>query len=224
MCSSSIPRPISAADRLRAAALGLATAAFTAVPTLGPLIFDTSENTERYDTVITPPGHAFIVWAPIFTSCLASTIDAARPNRQGTKPSTATGWPPAGAYALNSCCSVAAQTDNFRYTPFLLLSATGLTFLAHQELQAIPAGHGRLVGTSTVPLLGWTSLATTGNLSALTKLINIDAATKIVTLSKLAAAATAAGAQPLRLRLAHQRLSRSPAQQPPRNPTESSAA
>ena len=182
------------ADQTRSIALGAATAAFIAVPNLGPLLFDTSEDTERYDTAITPPGYAFVVWAPIFASCLASTVQAVRPGAMTGVEQQATGWPLVGAYALNTLWSVAAQTDNFRYTPALLPAAVVLTAVAYRRLQSSPADRGSLASASTGLLLGWTSLAATVNLSAGTQLRGADpGSTASVTFSTLAAAAAAGG-------------------------------
>lgn len=184
-------------DRNRTAALGAATAAFIAVPTLGPRLLGTTEELDRYDTVITPPGYAFSVWAPIFAACIASTVDAVRPSKQASPENRAVGWPLAGAYALNAIWSVAAQTDNFRYTPPLLPASAALTGIAHRRLQTSSNTPGRTEPTaaslSTGLLLGWISLAATVNVSAVIRLVGANPASKAsVTLSTLGAAGTTA--------------------------------
>lgn len=51
-------------DQLKPRTIAPATAAraATAVPTVAPIIRGIGEQTERYDTSITPPGNAFAVW------------------------------------------------------------------------------------------------------------------------------------------------------------------
>ncbi|MGK5685336.1 hypothetical protein [Actinoplanes sp. URMC 104] len=62
-----------AKDLIRSLALASSCTAFVAVPTLGAVLGE-GEQTERYDTVITPPDYAFAVWGPIFAGCVASTV------------------------------------------------------------------------------------------------------------------------------------------------------
>jgi len=96
------------ADRRRSVAIGATAAAFITVPNMGPLLVETAEDTERHDTAITPPGYASGVCAPIFASCLASTVQAVRPSRMASAETRAIGQPPVGAYPLNTVWSVAS--------------------------------------------------------------------------------------------------------------------
>ncbi|TQS42582.1 hypothetical protein [Cryptosporangium phraense] len=152
---------MSTEDGLRTVALVGACAAFVVVPNVG-----SDERTERYDTVITPPDYAFAVWAPIFAGCVLSTVGQALPGGQAV--SRATGWPLAGAYALNAAWSLAAQTDRFAATPVLLPVAAGLALVAHARQQGLPAARG-LAGVTPVStglLAGWTTLASVVNVAA----------------------------------------------------------
>lgn len=120
-------------DLLRCAVLGGSTAAFVLVPTLGPLLAGTEEGADAYDTDITPPNYAFAIWAPIFLSNAAATVQhladpAAPENRRH-------GWWLAGAHAANAAWSVAAQSGRFRYTAAILPVAAGLAAVAHRRLQ-----------------------------------------------------------------------------------------
>lgn len=152
------------ADVLRSTALSAACAAFVTVPNLGALLGE-GENVERYGTVITPPDYAFAVWGPIFAGCVADTALQCRAHRRRLPSSRRTGWPLAGAYALNALWSIASQRDHFELTPLLLPAATGLTALAHRRLQSL-SDPAFTTDVSTGALLGWTSLASTVNIAA----------------------------------------------------------
>lgn len=148
-------------------ALGAACAAFVAVPTLGPLLGG-GEQSERYDTVITPPDWAFTIWAPIFATCAASTVEQCRRSGRRTPAGLRTAWPLATAYAVNALWSVAAQT-RFGLTPYLLPVAAGAAAVAHARLQDGPPGEGRATELSTGLLLGWTALASSVNVAAVAR-------------------------------------------------------
>jgi hypothetical protein len=154
-------------DDIRSQALVGACAAFLAVPNLGALL-GRGERTERYDTAITPPDYAFAVWAPIFACCAASTVAQCRPGGRGDPVSRRTGWPLAGAYALNAGWSLAAQTDRFALTPYLLPAATALAATAHVRLQRTPPDShlGTVTSAGAGLLLGWTVLASAVNIVA----------------------------------------------------------
>ncbi|MBU8855834.1 MULTISPECIES: hypothetical protein [unclassified Micromonospora] len=154
-------------DRVRSLALGGACAAFIAVPVLGPLL-GKGEQTRRFDTVITPPGYAFVVWAPVFAGCALSTVGRCLPEGRSHPVSRLSGWPRAGAYAANTAWSLAAQSDRFAATPFLLSVAVGFAAAAHVRLQrATPTTAWTAVSpASTGLLLGWTALAGVVNLAA----------------------------------------------------------
>jgi hypothetical protein len=123
-----------AKDNVRSWALAAACAGFVGIPSLGAL-FGEGEQTPRYDTVITPPDYAFVVWAPIFAGCVASTIAQCRPGGRHQFVSRRTGWPLAGAYAVNAGWSLAAQSGRFAWTPVLLPMAAGFAAVAHARLQ-----------------------------------------------------------------------------------------
>lgn len=154
-------------DRLRSAALLGSCAAFVLVPNLGALL-GPGEQTRRYDTVITPPDYAFAVWGPIFAGCVASTLGQASARGRVQPVSRRTGWPLAGAYALNTAWSLAAQTGRFALTPYLLPAAAALAATAHARQQALPRVEGWAGATaaSTGLLLGWTALASVVNIAA----------------------------------------------------------
>ncbi|MBM2619895.1 hypothetical protein JIG36_30725 [Actinoplanes sp. LDG1-06] len=154
-------------DRARSLALASSCAAFVAVPCLGALL-GRGEQTDRYDTVITPPDYAFAVWGPIFASCATSTVGQCLPGGRGDPVSRRTGWPLAGAYAVNAAWSVAAQTDRFSLTPYLLPVATAFAAAAHGRVQRVSGASGWAAATpvSTGLLLGWTALASVVNVAA----------------------------------------------------------
>jgi hypothetical protein len=154
-------------DRFRSVALGTACTAFVTVPTLGPLLGE-GERTDRYDTVITPPGYAFAIWGPIFAGCAAATVAQCLPAGRADPSSRRTGWLLAGAYATNAAWSVAAQTDRFGLTPALLPLATAFAAGAHVRLQDVPATGpaARATTASTALLLGWTAVASAVNVAA----------------------------------------------------------
>jgi hypothetical protein len=154
-------------DHLRSLALAGACAAFVGIPTLGS-VFGPGEQTQQYDTVITPPDYAFAVWAPIFAGCAVSTIGQCRRGGRGDPMSRRTGWPLIGAYAANTAWSLAAQSGRFQLTPFLLPVATACAAAAHVRLQPVRPATGWAATTpaSTGLLLGWTALASTVNIAA----------------------------------------------------------
>jgi hypothetical protein len=167
----------STGDHLRTATLAGACAAFVATPTLGAL-FGEGEQTRRYDTVITPPDYAFAVWAPIFLSCIASTVGQCLPAGRDAAMSRRTGWPLAGAYAINAAWSVAAQRDRFAFTPYLLPMATACAAVAHARLQPVrpDTTWSAMTPAATGLLLGWTALASTVNVAAAAVAAGVDRA------------------------------------------------
>ncbi|WP_430785375.1 hypothetical protein [Actinoplanes sp. G11-F43] len=154
-------------DVARSWALAGACTAFVAIPNLGAL-FGAGEQTERYDTAVTPPDYAFAVWAPIFAGCVASTVGQCRDGGRHGPTARLVGWPLAGAYLVNAAWSLAAQTGRFAATPYLLPVAAGLAGVAHRRLQDAPPEPGLLAVTpvSTGLLLGWTTLASAVNVVA----------------------------------------------------------
>ncbi len=154
-------------DQARSLALAGACTAFVTVPLLGPLL-GRGEQTKRYDTVITPPDYAFVIWAPIFAGCALSTIGQCLPSGRSHPVSRRSGWPLAGAYAMNTAWSLAAQGDRFIATPVLLPAAAAFAAAAHTRLQRVTATSAWTAVTpaSTGLLLGWTALASTVNLAA----------------------------------------------------------
>ncbi|OLT54533.1 hypothetical protein [Cellulosimicrobium sp. CUA-896] len=154
-------------DLIRSVALGSACTAFVTVPTLGPLVGG-GEQTARYDTVITPPDYAFVIWAPIFAGCAAATVAQVRPAGRTAASSRRTGWLLAGAFATNTAWSVAAQTDRFALTPALLPVATAFAAGAHSRLQGVPPTEPatRVTAAATGLLLGWTAVASAVNVAA----------------------------------------------------------
>jgi hypothetical protein len=181
-------------DLERSAALAGACTAFVLVPNLGA-VFGDGERTDRYDTVITPPGFAFAVWAPIFAGCVASTVGQCLPAGRGDPVSRRTGWPLAGAYAVNTIWSLAAQTDRFAATPYLLPVAAALAGIAHLRLQGTPPASGPVAVTSvsTGLLLGWTTVASAVNVLAARADRDAPAVTVAATAGVLAVSAVVAG-------------------------------
>ncbi|GIJ73477.1 hypothetical protein [Virgisporangium ochraceum] len=148
-------------DRLRCAALGASTAAMILVPTLGPVLAGTEEGAEEWDTDITPPNYAFAIWAPIFLSNAAATVQhLANPSAEVNRRH---GWWLAGAHAANAGWSLVAQSGRFRYTAAVLPVAAVLAGQAHRRLQPGDAG---IAPHSTGLLLGWTSVASVVNIVA----------------------------------------------------------
>ncbi|XVU20960.1 hypothetical protein ACQPZJ_27235 [Actinoplanes sp. CA-054009] len=182
-------------DGTRSLTLAGACTAFIAVPNLGAL-FGPGEQTARYDTAITPPDYAFVVWAPIFTACAASTIAQCRPSGRHTAVSRRTGWPLAAAYAVNTAWSLAAQSNRFALTPYLLPTAAALAAAAHLRLQRLPAASGptTITATSTGLLLGWTALAGVINVVAARPTRNAPRTVSAATAGLLATAAAVAAA------------------------------
>ncbi|MEU8608927.1 hypothetical protein AB0C29_13090 [Actinoplanes sp. NPDC048791] len=154
-------------DRVRSGALAASCAGFVVIPSLGPLL-GKGEQTRRYDTVITPPDYAFAVWAPIFAGCVASTVAQCLPGARDEAVSRRTGWPLAGAYAVNAGWSLAAQSGRFGWTPALLPAATACAAVGYARLQHIPVRSRTvdLTSISTGLLLGWTVLASAVNVAA----------------------------------------------------------
>ena len=148
------------------AALRSAALAQTLVPTIGQRLAGTREDAQRFDTAVTPPDYAFAIWGPIFAACLA---DAWWPGQAATPERGGTGWPLAGAYALNTAWSVATQTDNWQATPVLLPAAAGLAGLAYRRVQDVPAATGTRTATAAGLLLGWTALASAINVAGVAK-------------------------------------------------------
>jgi hypothetical protein len=88
--------------------LGAACAAFVTVPNLGALL-GRGEQTDRYDTVVTPPDYAFAVWGPIFAACATDAVLRWRDPAGPIGSDSATASPLTVAYLLNTAWSVAAR-------------------------------------------------------------------------------------------------------------------
>lgn len=155
------PRP-TAADRIRSICMGASAAAMILVPTLGPIVVGTEEGAEDFDTEITPPSYAFTIWAPIFAGVATNAIQhAAHPS---TAVNRSTGWWLTAAYNANTAWSLAAQSNRFRYTPFILPAAACLALIGHRRAQKVELhGADRIVVHSSGLLLGWTSVASVVN-------------------------------------------------------------
>jgi hypothetical protein len=180
-------------DLARSVVLAGTSAAVVAVPTLGPLVFGSSEDTDRYDTAITPPGYAFAVWAPIFAGIIANAARGLGSARRCTADQRASGWPLAAAHALNCAWSLAAQSHRFHLTPALLSASVAATGVAHARLQALRPAEESVSTVSTGALLGWTALAATVNLSAGTQLLGADPRSRSSVVGSTLASVAAAG-------------------------------
>lgn len=183
-------------DRLRSLALASSCAAFVVIPVLGPVLTGRGEQTEPYDTVVTPPQYAFAIWAPIFVGCGIDSVRQSLTRDRHTDSARRSGWPLTGAYAANALWSVAAQSGRFGFTPFLLPVATSFSAVAHARLQQIEPGSSRPWDTasSTGLLLGWTSLASVVNILAGAQLVGARRdAPRTIGLAIAGVAATGAG-------------------------------
>ncbi len=155
-------------DRIRSIAMAASTAAFILTPTLGPVVAGTGEDVEEYDTDITPPRYAFVIWAPIFAA--AATNAAQHLTRQTASINRRTGWWLTGAYAVNAAWSVTVQSGRFQVTPYILPPAAALTAVGYFKAQGEAAGRERLVPHNAGLLLGWTSVASIVNFFAAQRL------------------------------------------------------
>lgn len=79
-------------------ALTVACCAFVTVPNLGALL-GRGEQTDRYDTVVTPPSYAFAIWGPIFATCAGDALRRWRDPSTHVPSDAATATPLAAAYA-----------------------------------------------------------------------------------------------------------------------------
>jgi len=177
-------------DRLRSIAVGASAAAMILVPTIGPVIAGTGEGAEEFDTEITPPDYAFAIWGPIFLASAANSVQhAVDPTAQINR---STGWWLSGAYVANAAWSVAAQSDRFRYTPFILGAAVAFAGNGYRRAQhAYPRSAGNIVPSSAGLLFGWTSVAAVVNAFAVGRNGNPATATQS---EKIAARFAIAGA------------------------------
>ncbi|MET0965031.1 MAG: hypothetical protein ABWZ02_01465 [Nakamurella sp.] len=149
-------------EMVRVVAVGASAAAMILVPTVGPVVAGTEEGASEFDSEITPPDYAFVIWGPIF---LATAANALQHAADPTAPiNRSTGWWLAGAYGANAAWSVAAQTNRFRYTPFILSVAAALAGNGYRRAQTVDArGARKLVPISSGLLFGWTSVAAVVN-------------------------------------------------------------
>lgn len=150
-------------DRWRSAAVVTSAGALIGIPLLGPVVAGTREGADEFDTEITPPGYAFAVWAPLFAATAGNAIqhtmhpDSAMNRR--------TGWWLAAGYATTALWSVAAQSGRFRYTPYILPTATALISVGYARAQR-PTPERRsdqIPASSAGLLLGWISVASIVN-------------------------------------------------------------
>jgi len=149
-------------EMVRVVAVSVSAAAMILVPTVGPGIAGTEEGASEFDSEITPPDYAFAIWGPIF---LARAANAVQHAADPTAPiNRSTGWWLAGAYGANAAWSVAAQTNRYRYTPFILSAAAALAGNGYRRAQTVDArGARKLVPLSSGLLFGWTSVAAVVN-------------------------------------------------------------
>ncbi len=190
-------------DRLRAVCLLAAAVGQIAVSGAAPLLSRARGRTapsirdevEPYETAITPPGYAFAIWGPIYAGCAAHAVQHALPRHRGSTINRLIGWPLTAAYTVDAAWVLATQTGRFRYTPAILPVGTACAALAYRRLQRTePTGTDRLASVSTGLLLGWTSLATTVNLCAATRLAGADPRSRASIVGCAGAAAATAAA------------------------------
>ena len=152
--------PVTANDRTRSLALAAATAGFTMIPTLVPLITGKGNGESSVDTAISPPPYAFGIWGPIFAGCVANTVQHSQPERVGLEINRRSGWALAGAYTSNAIWAILDQTGRNSAKAVALPVAVGFAATAYARLQReAPTGADRIAPASTGMLLGWTSLA-----------------------------------------------------------------
>lgn len=172
-------------------ALTVACCAFVTVPNLGALL-GRGEQTDRYDTVVTPPSYAFAIWGPIFATCAGDALRRWRDPSTHEASDAATAAPLAAAYALNTAWSIAAQGDRFELTPGLLLAGTACAAVAHHRIQSQDGARPSTVAAAGL-LLGWTALASAVNVSADVVRRGAPAEGPLATRSALVAVVAAAG-------------------------------
>lgn len=166
-CAHPLDAQPTKADLIRSAVLGTSTAALVLVPTLGPVLLRTEEGAEEFDTEITPPDYAFVIWAPIFAASAANAVQQAMPANRVSPVNRQSAWWLSAANVTNAAWSVAAQTGRFRWTALILPVATGFAAQAYRRIQhEYPSDAQRIAPYSTGLLLGWTSLASVINLFA----------------------------------------------------------
>jgi len=125
-------------------------------------------------TAITPAGWAFVIWAPLFASCLAYAFDQARPSRMMNALYRRVGWLTAAAFLANTLWQVDVILRGLKpLSVFLIFALLGTVLLGHVRL-ASPATsldrvHRWLAAPALGALAGWISAAALVNIASVLK-------------------------------------------------------
>lgn len=160
-------------DGLRAAAVLVTAVAQVVGSPVGSAVADRSvgEVSALTESLITPAGYAFSIWAVIFAGALAWAVWQLLPAQRTRVVHRRTGWPLAAAFAANTAWEVLFPLLGVS-VPVLPVVVIGIvvaaTALAWARLQAVPTtGLERVLPTAvTGLLLGWVSVAAAVNVAS----------------------------------------------------------
>ncbi|WP_324275349.1 hypothetical protein [Blastococcus brunescens] len=129
------------------------------------------EVSDRTESLITPAGYAFTIWAAIFAGSLAWAVYQALPSQRGRVLHRRTGWPLALAFAGNALWEVlfpligVSQPVVPAVLLFAIVAAAALAWARVQDLRS--AGLDRLLPTAVAGLLlGWVTVAAAVNVAS----------------------------------------------------------
>lgn len=160
-------------DTARAVAVVVAAVAQIAGSPLGTALAGRSvgEISERTQSLITPAGYAFTIWAVIFAGSLAWAVYQALPSQRDRALHRRTGWPLALAFAGNALWEVLFPLVGVSQPvvpAVLLLGIVAATAVAWSRVQDLRSqGLDRLLPTAVAGLLlGWVTVAAAVNLAS----------------------------------------------------------
>ena len=160
-------------DTARTVAVALAAVAQVVGSPLGTALAGRSvgEISDRTESLITPAGYAFTIWAVIFAGSLAWAVYQALPSQRGRALHRRTGWPLALAFAGNALWEVlfpligVSQPLVPAVLLFAIVAATALAWTRVQDLRS--EGLDRLLPTAVAGLLlGWVTVAAAVNVAS----------------------------------------------------------
>lgn len=160
-------------DAVRAGAVLVAAVAQIVGSPVGTAVAGRSvgEVSALTESLITPAGYAFSIWAVIFAGSLAWAVWQLLPAQRGREIHRRTGWPLAAAFAANAAWEVLFPLVGVTL-PVLPVVVIGVvvaaTALAWARLQDVrTTGLERLLPTAvTGLLLGWVSVAAAVNVAS----------------------------------------------------------
>jgi len=142
-------------------------------------------RSDAVNTLLTPAGWAFAIWAPLFAGCLAYAIDQFRPRKMLDPVYRRIGWFTAAGYLANTLWELDVIIRGITPVSALLILALLTTIMfAHTRLahEALPLDRARrwIVAPAIGGLAGWITAASLANIASALKAIGFTGGDEVL--------------------------------------------